>query len=94
MVGPGPDGKVEVLGVIWAGDDCVEAVDVSADNSKTWHEAALLPLTPNRMSGDSSGAFSISQREITILSPALSTNTAEVSPRELPNLERESGARG
>lgn len=39
VVEPGPDGKVEILSVAWAGDDRVEAVDVSADGDEVWHEA-------------------------------------------------------
>lgn len=36
------DGKVEVLGVAWAGDDHVDRVEVSTDGGETWHRAKFL----------------------------------------------------
>lgn len=33
------DGRIEVVGVAWAGDDAVERVDVSIDGGDTWNDA-------------------------------------------------------
>ncbi len=35
-------GKVEVIGVAWAGDDAVESVEVSTDGGETWNEAEFM----------------------------------------------------
>jgi DMSO/TMAO reductase YedYZ molybdopterin-dependent catalytic subunit len=42
VVSPGPDGRVEVVGVAWAGEECVEHVEVSADGGETWHEGSFM----------------------------------------------------
>lgn len=36
------DGRIEVLGVAWAGDDRVDRVDVSTDGGETWDSATFL----------------------------------------------------
>ncbi|WP_135806273.1 sulfite oxidase [Halorussus marinus] len=38
-VEPGPGGSVEVIGVAWAGDDEVDAIEVSTDGGDSWSEA-------------------------------------------------------
>lgn len=48
-VEPGPDGNIEVVGVAWAGDDRVSAIDLSADGGDTWHEARF--VSPEAESG-------------------------------------------
>ena len=35
------DGKIEFVGVAWAGDDAVEEVEVSTDGGETWENAEL-----------------------------------------------------
>ena len=40
-VAPRPDGRVEIRGVAWAGDDAVERVEVSTDGGDTWADATL-----------------------------------------------------
>ncbi|MFB6086922.1 MAG: sulfite oxidase [Haloarculaceae archaeon] len=42
VVSPGPDGRLEVVGVAWAGDDRVERVEASADGGETWHEGTFM----------------------------------------------------
>jgi DMSO/TMAO reductase YedYZ molybdopterin-dependent catalytic subunit len=39
---PGADGRVEVTGVAWSGDDDVERVEVSTDGGETWADAAFV----------------------------------------------------
>ncbi|WP_132058454.1 sulfite oxidase [Halorussus amylolyticus] len=46
-VTPGPGGTVEVLGVAWAGDDDVEAVEVSTDGGESWEEAEFFGPVEN-----------------------------------------------
>jgi DMSO/TMAO reductase YedYZ molybdopterin-dependent catalytic subunit len=40
-VAPDPEGRVEVGGVAWAGDDRVVGVEVSTDGGDSWHDAEL-----------------------------------------------------
>ncbi|ODR83077.1 molybdopterin-binding oxidoreductase [Haladaptatus sp. W1] len=40
-VTPDADGRVEIRGVAWAGDDRVSRVEVSTDDGDTWHDADL-----------------------------------------------------
>lgn len=44
-VKPNPAGQIEVIGVAWAGDDEVEAVEVSTDGGDTWGEAEFFGPT-------------------------------------------------
>ncbi|MDS0295194.1 sulfite oxidase [Halogeometricum luteum] len=39
---PGADGRIEVAGVAWSGDDAVEAVEVSTDGGETWADAEFV----------------------------------------------------
>ncbi|MGM0398641.1 MAG: molybdopterin-dependent oxidoreductase [Halobacteriota archaeon] len=41
-VTPGVGGRIEVIGVVWAGDDAVETVEVSTDGGDTWNEAEFM----------------------------------------------------
>ncbi|MCO8245516.1 MULTISPECIES: sulfite oxidase [unclassified Haladaptatus] len=36
------DGRVEITGVAWAGDDAVERVELSVDGGETWDEASFV----------------------------------------------------
>jgi DMSO/TMAO reductase YedYZ molybdopterin-dependent catalytic subunit len=47
VVSPGPDGRVEVVGVAWAGDDRVEDVAVSTDGGGTWYEGSFMAPAAN-----------------------------------------------
>ena len=38
----GLGGRVEVIGVTWAGDDAVDTVEVSTDGGETWNEAEFM----------------------------------------------------
>ncbi|WP_458188175.1 molybdopterin-dependent oxidoreductase [Haladaptatus sp. NG-WS-4] len=40
-VTPDEDGRIEIQGVAWAGDDRVTRVEVSADDGDSWHDADL-----------------------------------------------------
>ncbi|ELZ31647.1 sulfite oxidase [Halogeometricum pallidum JCM 14848] len=39
---PGADGRIEVTGVAWSGDDRVERVEISADGGETWDDAEFV----------------------------------------------------
>lgn len=41
-VSPGVNGQIEVVGVVWAGDDAIDTVEVSADGGDTWNEAEFM----------------------------------------------------
>jgi len=41
-VSTGPSGTIEVVGVAWAGDDNVDAVEISTDAGETWEQAEFL----------------------------------------------------
>ncbi|GAA0238566.1 sulfite oxidase [Haladaptatus pallidirubidus] len=36
------DGKLEITGIAWAGEDEVEHVEISVDGGKTWHKAEFI----------------------------------------------------
>lgn len=36
------DGKIEVVGVAWAGDDALDRIEVSTDGGESWHRARFL----------------------------------------------------
>ncbi|ODR79642.1 molybdopterin-binding oxidoreductase [Haladaptatus sp. W1] len=39
---PSADGRVEITGVAWSGDDAVERVEVSVDGGETWNDAEFV----------------------------------------------------
>lgn len=41
-VSPGVNGQIEVVGVVWAGDDAIDTVEVSSDGGDTWNEAEFM----------------------------------------------------
>ncbi|MFB6114201.1 MAG: molybdopterin-dependent oxidoreductase, partial [Halodesulfurarchaeum sp.] len=41
-VSTGMGGRIEVIGVAWAGDDAVKSVEVSTDGGETWNEAEFM----------------------------------------------------
>ena len=41
-VGTGLGGRIEVIGVAWAGDDAVDTVEVSTDGGETWNDAEFM----------------------------------------------------
>jgi DMSO/TMAO reductase YedYZ molybdopterin-dependent catalytic subunit len=49
------DGRIEIVGVAWAGDDAIEQVEVSTDGGDTWENAEL--FAPEMAGVDTAGSW-------------------------------------
>ncbi|WP_394739348.1 sulfite oxidase [Natronococcus roseus] len=49
------DGRVEIVGVAWAGDDSIEQVEISTDGGESWENAEL--FTPEMEGIDTTGSW-------------------------------------